>query len=268
MNNYTAYFGFKKQPFISDLAVKDLMQLPATLSVHQRMDYILGVGGLMAITGDVGCGKSTSLRWALSQYHPSEVLAVNVVANSGSTNELYKQLCWALDLDVHSASKALLMKEFKSTLKDLVSRKKQKVIVLIDEANLLRVDVFAELHTLTQFEYDSKNLFALVLAGQSSLIDKLTYRSSLPLASRIITRTHLSSLGPEQMADYLKHHLKIAGVKNNLFDQNATIAIHQASSGILRKANSLAIGALMACMIEQENSVTAEHVRIASTELI
>ena len=73
------------------------------------------------------------------------------------------------------------------------------MIIIIDEASLLRADVFSELHTITQFNYDSTNLFSFILAGQNSLLDKLKYRTSQPLASRVITRAHLAALKIEDL---------------------------------------------------------------------
>ena len=150
----------------------------------------------------------------------------------------------------------------------MVEQHRCKIIIIIDEASLLRTDVFAELHTATQFEYDSTHLFSLVLAGQNALLDKLKYRSSAPLASRVITRAHLSAVKNDQMKEYIKHHLKITGLKKNIFNENAINAIYQGSGGLLRKANSLARGALVACMIDDEDEINEEHVRKASTELI
>jgi hypothetical protein len=46
------------------------------------------------------------------------------------------------------------------------------------------------------------------------------------------------------------------------------MAIHQGSGGILRKANMLARGALLAAAFKKSRMVTAEHVRLAATELI
>ena len=242
--------------------------MPGTLAVKQRMDYVLKSGGVMAITGDVGIGKSTSLRWSLDQYHKSEIQCLYITATSGSASEFYKQICWELKLEAKSGSKVSLIKELKCAIEEYINQKKGKLVIVIDEASLLRSDVFSELHTLTQFNYDSINLFSLILAGQNSLLDKLSYRASAPLASRVITRAHLSNLDREQMNDYLKHHLKIAGIKGNIFSENVVTAIHQGSAGLLRKANSLARGALLSCMIDKENEVSDEHVRKASTELI
>jgi type II secretory pathway predicted ATPase ExeA len=87
--------------------------------------------------------------------------------------------------------------------------------LVIDKASLLRLDVFAELHTLTQFENDSKPYLPIVLAGQSNLVDNLHYRNSQPLASMIVGKSHLEGVNRRGMEEYLNHHLKIAGVKRN-----------------------------------------------------
>jgi type II secretory pathway predicted ATPase ExeA len=67
----------------------------------------------------------------------------------------------------------------------------------------------------------------LILAGQANLVDKLMYRTSMPLASRIVARSHLEGVNRQDMEVYLKHHLAIAGVKTALFDDTAITAIHQ-----------------------------------------
>ena len=267
MSSYNAYFGFKTEPFSSEISSKNLLKLPSMVSVKERFDYVMS-GGVFIITGEVGSGKSTSLRWSQGQYHPSQYLFLNITATGGSLIEFYKQLCWELDVEAKTGSRVGILKSFKSTIREIASTKKQKIIIIIDEAHLLRVDIFAELHTITQFDNDSKNLFSLVLAGQPNLLEKLTYRSSAPIASRVISRTHLSHLNQEQMAVYLEHHLTVAGVKKQLFSDQAITAIYQGSAGILRKSNLLARGGLVAAAIEKEQVVSAEHIRIASTELL
>ncbi len=266
MSIYNAYFGFKAEPFSSEISSKNLLKLPSMVSVKERFDYV-NSGGVLIITGEVGSGKSTSLRWSQSQFHPSQYLFLNIISTGGSLIEFYRQLCWGLEIEVKTASRAWILKEFKNTVREIVATKKQKIFIVVDEAHLLRLEVFAELHTITQFDNDSKNLFALVLTGQPPLLEKLTYRSSAPLASRVIARTHLKNLNQDQIALYLEHHLTVAGVKKQLFSDQAITAIHQGSAGILRKTNFLARGGLVAAAAEKEQTVSAEHIRIASTEL-
>lgn len=267
MSIVNSYFGFKSDPFSSEVNAKNLLKLPSMVAVKERFDYVAAAGVLL-VTGEVGSGKSTSLRWAQSHFHPSQYLFLNVTASGGSLTEFYRQLCWALDMQPRTGSRVGLIKDFKTCIREITSTKKQKIIVVVDEAHLLRPDVFAELHTLTQFDNDSKNLFSIVLAGQPNLLEKLTYRSSAPLASRVIARTHLSNLNQDQMVVYLEHHLGVAGIKKQIFTDPAITAIYQGSAGILRKANLLARGSLVAAATDKEASVSAEHVRLASTELM
>jgi len=268
MNKYSQYFGFKSEPFTNEIPIKKLLKLPGMVGVKERMDYVIEICGVMVVTGDVGSGKSTSLRWSHSHHHDSALLKVNILANSGSIGEFYKQLCWGLDLDIKSASRSFLLKKFKDTLLEIAETKKQKIILIIDEAHLLRSEVFAELHILTQFENDSKNVASILLAGQANLIDRLKYRDCQSLASRVIARTHLGSITRDQMEEYLIHHLKNAGIKKNIFSESAITAIHQGAGGMLRKANSLAKGGLIAAAMESASLVSSENIRTASTEII
>jgi general secretion pathway protein A len=268
VSNHRSFFGFKREPFAEDLDPVQLLKLPGMIAAKERLDYALELGGVMALSGEVGSGKSTSIRWALSQYHSSQVKIVKCVGNGGPITEFYKTLCWELGIDLQTNSRSKLIRAFQEAVVDAVKNKRQKVMVVIDEAGLLRAEVFTEMHVLTQFEQDSKHYFALVLAGQRNVIDKVCYRGSAPLASRVIARSHLSAITRDQMEEYLHHHVKIAGNKNRLFSDAAVMAVHQGSGGLLRKANGLARGGLIAAAAEKQETVTPEHVRIASSELI
>jgi general secretion pathway protein A len=172
-----------------------------------------------------------------------------------------------MGMEGHSYSSAYLTKTLREMFCDIAA-KKQIPLLVIDEAHLLRLDVFKQLHTLAQIDYDSQALLPVVLSGQDLLIDKLVYHTSRPFSSRILGRSRLEALNRSHMEEYLNHHLGVAGVKEPLFAEEAITAIHQGSGGLLRRANHLAKGALLGAAREQCRIVTAEHVRIASTEII
>jgi type II secretory pathway predicted ATPase ExeA len=180
---------------------------------------------------------------------------------------MYRMFLAELGVDTASSSRAFLLGRIRKEVCRLVCEKKMKLALVVDEASLLRLEVFSELHTLCQFDLDSKPWLPIVFAGQSHLIDKLMYPGSKPLASRIVARSHLEGADRNQMESYLLHHLKLAGIKNNLFEETAVTAIHQGSAGLFRKANHLARGSLIAAAQSQCMVVGAEHVRTASTEL-
>jgi type II secretory pathway predicted ATPase ExeA len=228
-NNYRSFFGLKKQPFGADINLNEILKTAELIDVKERFDYVIGLGAIGLITGEVGSGKSTAIRYAAEHLHPSEYKSLYMTASSGAIMELYRQLVNELGIYIKTNSKTMMLRLIKKEIGTLVCEKKIKVVLLIDEASLMRLEVFAELHTLCQFEKDSKPYLPIILAGQNNLIDKLSYRSSQPLASRVVARSHLQGTDLSGMQDYLKHHLAIAGIKHNLFDQNAITAIHQGS---------------------------------------
>jgi general secretion pathway protein A len=199
--------------------------------------------------------------------HPSEYRPLYIVATTGAISELYRQLLHALGVPMKGVSKAIMLQSIRNELHELVHGKKLKTVLVIDEASLLRLEVFAELHTLTQFEKDSKPYLPIVLAGQANLVDSLMYRSSMPLASRIVARSHLQGVSRGQMHEYLRHHLDICAAAHDIFDEAAVTAIHQGSGGLFRKANHLARGAIIVAAKNKSMTVTADHVRMAATEI-
>ena len=260
------YFGFTKEPFSPDIRVGELYHTAALEGTKERILYAVNLGAVSVITGDVGSGKSTALRYASAVLHPSRYQIIPVVASTGSIIEVFRQICMAFDIEWMSNSPAKLMRNIRGAVTE-TGKRNQVPVLIIDEANLLRMEVFAQLHTIGQFDMDSNPLLPIILAGQNNLLDKLMYLTSRPLASRVIGRSHLEGLKQKDMAGYLKHHLGIAGIQEQIFSEEAILAIHQGSGGLLRRANLLAKGSLIAAAREKLMVVSAEHVRVASTEI-
>lgn len=265
-NSYRSFFGLSKDPFTPEIDRKEILETAAIKGVQSRILHAIEIGAATLVTGEIGSGKSTALRYVMGGLHPSSHKVVYITANSGSILELYRQIAQEMNINLSSNSKAVMTKGIKAEVLELV-HKKMKVVLVIDEASLLRLGVFAELHTLIQFEKDSKPHFPLVLAGQNNLADNLRYRSSLPLASRVVGRAHLKGVARMEMQQYLDHHLLLAGIEHSIFEENSITAIHQGSGGLFRKANHLARGALIAAAKSKATMVSAEHVRLAATEI-
>jgi len=251
--NYRTFFGFETEPFASDIALSDILKTDNLMGVNDRFSYTVRLGGVALVTGDIGSGKSTALRHAIGQLHPSEYQTMNISASSESILELYRQILSELAMNMSSSSRALMTGRIKREIAERVQNKNMKAVLVIDEASLLRLEVFRELPTLSQFNQDTSSWLPLILSGQ------LMYRDSRPLASRIVARSHLEGSNREDMEKYR--------VKSNLFDESAITAIHQGAGGLFTKANHLARGSLIAASAVKSMTVTAEHVRLASTEI-
>ena len=175
-DSYRTFFGLTKEPFSAELGIKELLETPDLKAVKDRFDYAVRLGAAALVTGEIGSGKSTALRYAAGHLHPSEYCTLHITATSGSITELYRQLLDELGAGNVSFSRALLLKRIRGEIMELVQGKKINVVLLIDEASLPRLEVLTELHALCQFEQDSKPWLPLILAGQANLVDKLMYQ--------------------------------------------------------------------------------------------
>lgn len=267
MTPYREFFAFTKEPFSQDVGLNELYPMKSLGPCVERFEYTVQLGAVCVITGEIGSGKSTTLRLCASKLHPSRYKVIPLIAHTGTWNELLRQIILSFGAECRTHSVAILIKTVRDLITEVV-QKKQTPVLLVDEAHLLRLELFNQLHTLTQFEYDSKSVLPMILSGQNQLLDRLISYPARPLASRVVGKTHLEALTLLEMTGYIEHHLRIAGVNDGLFGENTALAIHQGSGGFPRRANLLARGALIAAAREKSQAVTPDHVRVAATELI
>ncbi|HSW61921.1 MAG TPA: ATP-binding protein [Dissulfurispiraceae bacterium] len=95
MTNYRNFFGLQKKAFAQDIKVQDLFPMPAMSAALERIRYVLEGGAVTVVTAEVGAGKSTSLRYACAQVHPSKYRILPVVASNGTIMEIYRQIALA-----------------------------------------------------------------------------------------------------------------------------------------------------------------------------
>ena len=97
---------------------------------------------------------------------------------------------------------------------------------------------------LLNFEMDSSRYLTLLLAGQPLLRRALSLQMHEALRQRIAVHYHLEGFSREELDTYITHQLKASGVHQPLFDDTARQALYQATKGIPRKVNKLALTAL------------------------
>ena len=110
---YRSFFGLQKEPFGSELSIKEILQTPDLMAVKERFDYAVRLGAIGLVTGEIASGKSTALRFASEQLHPSEYKILYVTSSSGSILELYRLLLHEMGVDKNSSSRAVMVKLIK-----------------------------------------------------------------------------------------------------------------------------------------------------------
>lgn len=117
-------------------------------------------------------------------------------------------------------------------------------MLVLDEAHDIRPDVLGILRILTNFEWDSRLVVSIVLAGQPPLEKLLDKACAESVAQRIAYYARLRLLSRDETTTYLEHRCTIAGARNLPFDKGAIDALFEMTRGNLRALDRLALGAL------------------------
>ena len=262
---YGPYFGFNRLPFQRDIATGQLFRPPGLEELHSRLRYLVETRAMGLLTGEPGSGKSTALRRLRDDLHPDQARTIYLYDTVVSVVDFCRQLALELGLEP-SFSRVMTLRSIKQEIQRLVQERHLTVVLIVDEAHELRPDVLALLPLLTNFEWDSAGRFAVLLAGQSGLRQKLRLAHLEALAQRITIRFALHGFDRETTGLYLEHRLKIAGADRPIFTEPAIEAIFNASQGVMRRIDTLAHHALATAATAGLKLVDAEQVVQAAEE--
>jgi len=196
--------------------------------------------------------------------NPSLYKILYVHFSSGSALDLMRQI--ALELDLEPAHfRGDLMRQIAGAIVRLNS-KKQHPILICDEAHLLPHPALEQLPLLLNFDMDSSRYLTLLLVGQPLLRRTLSLQMHEALRQRIGVQYHLEGLTREELDAYLTQQLKAAGVSQPLFDETARQGMYQATKGIPRKVNKLAMTALRLAAASKSQTVSEAILLDAAAE--
>jgi type II secretory pathway predicted ATPase ExeA len=156
------------------------------------------------------------------------------------------------------------------TAHDLVAHLRglpKRTVIILDEAHLLPDASLEDLRLLTADSLDKKSPFALVLAGQPLLRERMTEPQHYALAQRITVRVRLRPLTDSEVALFVDKHLRACGAQRALFEPDAITLVFQHSRGVPRLAQTLALGGLLAAASSGKKLVDADSVQQALLDM-
>lgn len=264
---YEKHFGLTEKPF-SLTPNPRFLYLSRT---HQEALAHLRYGlenrvGFIAVTGEVGTGKTTTLRMLFGQLDEKRFRLAMIFNPRLSVMELLRNVNREFGLPARKRSNLAMVEELNEFLLSENSAGRTPVLV-IDEAQNLETDVLEQIRLLSNLETDSDKLIQIVLVGQPEL-DVLLGRAELrQLAQRITVRCRLGSLDRQETCEYVRHRLRVAGVFGDLFEAKALLAVFHATGGVPRLINVLCDRALLCAYAGDQQRVALTDVRQAQREL-
>jgi general secretion pathway protein A len=267
---YLEYFGLTEAPF-------SITPDPAFVFLSQRhrdaLAHLLygvgqgGAGGFVQLTGEVGTGKTTLCRCLLEQV-PEQTQIALILNPLMTPRELLAAICEELGVEIQGledSNKALVDRLNLFLLQ--AHENGERVVVVIDEAQNLSPESLEQVRLLTNLETSKQKLLQIVLLGQPELRELLQRTSLRQLAQRITARYHLTPLGVEDTASYVRHRMQIAGAVRNPFRKSALRALFQRSHGVPRLINIIADRALVGAYAGENQDINAGLIHAAADEV-
>ncbi len=233
---YEQAFGFTEKPF-------SLLPDPGFLYLSKKhtaasamLEYgILNQAGFSVVTGDVGCGKTTLVRYLLGKMEYS--VTVGLVTNThASLGDLLQLVMLAFGLEPSGQEKIERLRMFtKFVTKQYENHK--KVVLIIDEAQHMDVSKLEELRMLSNINVDKDMVLQVILIGQPELRDVLSRPELLQFTQRLMVNFHLGPLSLTETKEYILHRLRVAGGKTSIFRQDCFDVIYRYTAGVPRLIN-------------------------------
>lgn len=264
---YLEHLGLKEFPFSLASDPKFLYLSKAHARVKAQIEYALYIqDSLLVFTGEIGSGKTTLLHDALAKFDDNIIVA-KIHQTQINETEFLQLLLVEFGFELFNAAKVELLNKISKFLKEKF-REGKKVVLIIDEAQNLGRRVLEEVRLLSDLQNGHEKLLTVVIVGQPELNDIIDGPGMEQLVQRIRLRYHINALTREEIPEYIRHRLSVAGAENiNLFRDDTMPLIHLYTGGRPRLINILCDYALMSCAVEDKYEVTVEIIEAAALEL-
>jgi type II secretory pathway predicted ATPase ExeA len=257
---YEEFYGLTEKPFSIQPDPSFLYWGRGHRLAYAMLEYgVVNQAGISVITGEIGCGKTTLVHRLLDQLSDTHTVALlsNIQAGRGEL------LSWVLmgfgepyvgktHVEMFAQLQQFFIREYANG---------RRVVLIIDEAQNLSVDMLEELRMLSNINAGKDQLLQLILVGQPQLKDLLSRPDMLQLAQRIGSDFHLTPLTREEVRAYIDTRMTIAGARPGVFTDEAADMIAEQSRGVPRVINIIADTALVYAFSAQEANVASETIR-------
>jgi general secretion pathway protein A len=242
---YAEFYGLKELPFALTPDPRFIYFTPSHTEVMANLHYGIESGkGLIVVTGEVGTGKTTILRWMMQRLDRT-VLVAYIFNPRLSVTEFYQHVANLLDVQKWETKPELLV-ALGQALESRHSRGLRTVLI-VDEAQGLSPSVLEEIRLLSNFESNTAKQLQIVLTGQPELRDVLNNPDLRQLKQRVALRCVIKPLPTVEETDrYITSRLLVSGAaRTDLFSAEAIDYIYRCSEGIPRNINNLCDNALL-----------------------
>ena len=241
---YETFYGLREKPFNLSPDPSYLFMSSKHERVYNYLRYaLLENKGFVVITGEIGSGKTTLIKYILSKIQG--IVKVAYIYNTTvSPSQFLKLVALELKIPIRGLDKVGIFEALKNFLLT-ENRLRRRVVLVVDEAQNLSLSTLEEIRLVSNLGTEKEPLWQIVLVGQPELRRKLKHPSLKQLVQRITVHCHLEPLNLEETKLYVRHRLRKAGGSPEIFTEEALEEIYTHSKGIPRLINLICDTALV-----------------------
>jgi len=268
---YNEFYNFKESPFNITADPEFFYSSPKHTEAFSHLIYgIQQRKGILVVTGEIGTGKTTLCRTLLNKV--DEKIKTALILNPNfSELQFLKLIIKDLGIQTNAKNKYDLVEALNEFLIE-ESSQGHNVVLIIDEAQNLKVKQLEQIRLLSNLETEKEKLLQLILVGQPELLEKLKLSELRQLNQRIAVRYHILPLEQKELKKYITHRLKVASNNHNVtdfvkFTDKAIETLYEFSCGTPRMINILCDRALLAGFVAETRTIDKNTIVKCSREV-
>ena len=263
---YLNHFGLDRKPF-------DISPDPSFLWMSEKhkealahLKYgIIDDKGFLVLTGDVGTGKTALIQYLIQSIDLATIV-VTIPDPDMSKLDFFNFMASELRMGQTFTSKGEFLIEFKKFLLKAFADYR-KVVLIIDEAQRLNNELLDEIRLLGNIDFSGLMLLNIFFVGQKEFAAILMQEANRSTRQRITANYQISPLSAEEVEEYVRHRLLVAGAARQIFKLDAVQQIYHYSRGYPRLINIICDRALMTGYSSGQTAITAGMVDECAREL-
>ena len=261
------HFGLTLDPFSNEPDLRFYFESASHKDAQRRVERGLRQHkGLTLLIGEGGMGKTLLARRILELLEEEVFEATLLVMLPGAADAtgILQRFARQLGCEEPAVDRAGLLGQIYELLA-IVREDGRHAVLMVDDAQIMTPDVFAELSGLLNLEYEDRRLVSMLFVGSPEL-DKLV-QNDPSIMPRVDVRVRLQPLDMDNGTAYMQHRMAAVKGSPEIVPSAAMDALHKFGRGRPRLLNTLADNALFEAYLTGRTSIDPSDVERAAADL-